>query len=368
MVEIRRWTIILLGLIIYVFCLHGANTTAWADIKAISTTEAGISIAQPDDNPEAPLLEYPAESEIIASLLATNPLYEEGLLERYQRRILTLQKEAANGVADLSTITAQSVRWVSLNLDLAEYTVVLPVSQPDNLLAVVNKFRKLDSAYIPRNLTKVATSYATRTGFLLRGDAYGQFKKMHTDATRAGLKIRINSAYRSYSMQNGIYNDFALRLGLTKAMTRAALPGHSEHQTGLAVDLAGSHSSFVKSKEYKWLLANAHRYGFIRRYTADNAKITRYVDEPWHWRYVGVAAATAMKKRGIKSLEEYALQLVEEKHQLAVSQALASTATTSPALTEDNAGNPSENISNSSSGAAIEITSGPAVTIPADGH
>jgi len=373
--NIRHWNKLWLILVLSAFCLHGAAAAAWADNNPAPATGAGITIDHPDvdtgqaaGNPDEENIDptgkiAPTENELIASLLTSSPHYQEMLLERYSRRIIALREKASSEgkVADLGAIATQSVRWVSLNLDLKDYTNVLPVSQPSDLLVVVNKFRKLSSAYVPGNLIKVAANYATRTGFLLRSDAYGQFKKMHADAARAGLKIRINSAYRSYAMQNGIYNDFAKRLGLASAKTRAALPGHSEHQTGLAVDLSGSHSSFAKSKEYKWLLANAHRYGFIRRYTAENAYITRYVDEPWHWRYVGVAAATAMRKQGTGSLEEYALRLVEEKYQLAASQAVATATTTNPASSA--ASNPSGDIPAPATEGTPEILSGAAIIL-----
>ena len=90
----------------------------------------------------------------------------------------------------------------------------------------------------------------------------------------------------------------------------AARPGHSEHQTGLAVDFAAKGvstltTSFAKTKAGIWLAANAWKYGFILRYPKGKTAVTGYQFEPWHFRYVGVRTATDMHDRNILTLEEY---------------------------------------------------------------
>ncbi len=239
------------------------------------------------------------------------PHYNPAKQERYQAAITRLTDEASpeNTSYAAAALAATALRYVNLNLDLAEYTQTEPAPKPHSTLVLVNKFCHLEKSFVPDDLVKVTSKYAARTGMKLQRETYRAYRVMNEAAGKAGMKLRITSAYRSFTEQNAIYNSFAKRYGTNAAKTRAALPGYSEHQTGLAVDLSGSHSSFGKSREYQWLLQNAHRYGFICRYTADNAYLTRYIDEPWHWRYVGIQAATEIHEQQVGSLEEYLEEL-----------------------------------------------------------
>lgn len=76
------------------------------------------------------------------------------------------------------------------------------------------------------------------------------------------------------------------------AAARVDAPGTSESGAGLSVDIIGTSSDFDKTEEYKWLTANAHKYGFVLRYPEEKFAITGVGARPWHWRYVGVDAAT----------------------------------------------------------------------------
>ena len=87
----------------------------------------------------------------------------------------------------------------------------------------------------------------------------------------------------------------------------SAKPGHSEHQTGLSIDVEGSnldYDLFAESKEFNWMKNNAHKYGFILRYPKGKEHITGFKYEPWHYRYVGKDVASYIYKNNI-TLEEY---------------------------------------------------------------
>jgi LAS superfamily LD-carboxypeptidase LdcB len=92
--------------------------------------------------------------------------------------------------------------------------------------------------------------------------------------------------------------------GQSTADTFSARPGHSEHQTGLAIDVNSIDDSFAATPESAWLASNAHRYGFIIRYPKGKEHITGYKYESWHIRYLGVDTATAVYNSGL-TLEEY---------------------------------------------------------------
>lgn len=133
---------------------------------------------------------------------------------------------------------------------------------------------------------------------------------MTSEAKKQGIKLTAFSGFRSYAYQKELYNSYVSKHGAAEANRFSAKPGYSEHQTGLAFDFGGSDQSqwlkesFAATKEGKWLAANAHRYGFILRYPKGKEKITGYMYEPWHYRYLGSELAGQVKNSG-KTLEEY---------------------------------------------------------------
>lgn len=154
----------------------------------------------------------------------------------------------------------------------------------------------------------------------LRVDARicGDLDAMLSDCRKAGLHPVICSAYRTQATQTRLYQNKVTRLraagyeeveAKTEAARWVALPGTSEHETGLALDIvARSYQSLderqEQTTEQQWLMANSWKYGFVLRYPADKGEITGIGYEPWHYRYVGKEASAAMHETGL-CLEEY---------------------------------------------------------------
>lgn len=137
---------------------------------------------------------------------------------------------------------------------------------------------------------------------LLRKEAAKALEKMLKDAKEEGnLEIFLCSAYRSEDRQLEVYNAKIYKSG-EKGNEYVAEPGHSEHQTGLAADLTSKtmkfrlEERFEKCDEGKWLMENAHKYGFTLRYPKDKEDETGYNYEPWHYRYIGVEISTYLKE------------------------------------------------------------------------
>ena len=130
------------------------------------------------------------------------------------------------------------------------------------------------------------------------------FNNMQKAAKRLHLNIYISSGFRSFSLQNSIYNRYCAEDGKALADRYSARPGHSEHQTGLAIDLNTISQSFANTAAGHWIAAHCHEYGFILRYPKGKEHITGYMYEPWHIRYVGVETAGRIAKSGL-CLEEY---------------------------------------------------------------
>lgn len=185
------------------------------------------------------------------------------------------------------------------------YENISIIENPDDLLVLVNKNNKLYENFIPNNLEVINLNYAIGKK-LLRNDAKEAFEKLCEDAKKIGLIIKAESTYRDYYYQEKLYNNYVKEYGITFADNCSARPGHSEHQTGLAVDVRGSsgdYNDFEKTKEFIWIMNNAHKYGFILRYPNGKEHITGFKYEPWHYRYIGECAKEIYQKR--LTLEEY---------------------------------------------------------------
>ena len=167
-------------------------------------------------------------------------------------------------------------------------------------VVVVNKTYNLPSNFAPNNLVTV-------NGYIKVVDyVKDAFTSLAADAQSLGLNIYASSGYRSYNDQNYIYNNYVKWDGQENADTYSARAGHSEHQTGLAIDLNTIDSSFEGTAESNWLKDNCHKYGFIIRYPKGKDNITGYMYEPWHIRYVGKEFAQQLYNEGNWiTIEEY---------------------------------------------------------------
>lgn len=204
---------------------------------------------------------------------------------------------------------------VNSNLDYEFYTHVSSTDISKGTLMIVNKFYNLEDGYSYGELVKMDSKYSNRSDSLLNSTAYEAFKKLVDDAEKEGYHIRNNSSYRSYSYQNNLYNNYKKNNGKEWADKWSARPGYSEHQTGLALDVGVrsdlSLGKFGNSKEFVWMKDNCYKYGFILRYPEGKEYITGYGYEPWHYRYVGIDAASYIYEHNI-TFEEYYAYFIEK--------------------------------------------------------
>lgn len=170
-------------------------------------------------------------------------------------------------------------------------------------ILLVNDSHRLAADYVPEGLVNL---YEQRHSFWLASsdiyltrECYEAAEKMFAAAEAENVNgFIITSGYRDYNRQQEIFD--------TTEAGKAQEPGASEHQTGLAFDVTAERSGggFETTRQYVWLCKNAHKYGFIQRYPANKSDETGISYEPWHYRYVGVEAATKIKKSG-KTLEAF---------------------------------------------------------------
>ncbi|MGM7428811.1 M15 family metallopeptidase [Bacillus pacificus] len=181
-----------------------------------------------------------------------------------------------------------------------------------SIQAVVNKEYGLPEDYKPEDLVvpNVPFSFSgTLEKSYLRKEAAEALEKLFDLAKKEGIQLNAVSGFRSYDYQKNLYANNVKRKGQEHTDRFSAKPGHSEHQTGLTMDVSSKSANneleltFANTKEGKWLKENAHRAGFIIRYPKGKESITGYAYEPWHIRYVGDIAESIYKKK--LTLEEY---------------------------------------------------------------
>ncbi len=188
----------------------------------------------------------------------------------------------------------------ALNTDTSSYTFL------------VNKEYPLSSSYIPFMVEPEVDIYhkGINERRYLQPVAATALEEMFAAAEKDGYHLVLRCGFRSYKLQKSIYSYALKNYGYYEASRYHALPGTSEHQTGLAIDLCckatnyENNFSILNTPEYAWLLENAHKYGWILRYPENKTHITGYGFEPWHFRYVGLELATYIKEQDI-TLEEY---------------------------------------------------------------
>ena len=227
----------------------------------------------------------------ITNIISINYFNEKNLkryIDYYQNQNLDIE----------TTIT-----YVNIGLDNKYYSNIINIENGNDIKVLVNKYNKLNSKYVPKDLETISAKYGNGK---LRSEARIAFEKMCSDAKKDNIKIYSGSSYRSYSYQLNLYNNYVKIDGIEETDTYAARAGHSEHQTGLAVDILNSKWDYIdeNNKEYTWLVNNSYKYGYILRYPKGKEKITGYIYEPWHYRYLGIDLATIINDQDI-TYDEY---------------------------------------------------------------
>ncbi|MCM3567369.1 D-alanyl-D-alanine carboxypeptidase family protein [Neobacillus mesonae] len=217
--------------------------------------------------------------------------------------------------------------WVKKQLTPEEENPAVPVnklektqsdsinmtSNPKIIPVLVNKQHKLPENYAPADLVEPSIEFIFQEKSekrKMRSEAAAAIEQLFAGASEDGVKLLGVSAYRSHATQEALFQSYVKKDGYETAQTYSALPGTSEHETGLAIDVTGGDGKcaaadcFAGSTEANWLENHAADYGFIIRYPKGKEEITGYQYEPWHLRYVGKKAAADIAGQGI-TLEEY---------------------------------------------------------------
>ena len=198
------------------------------------------------------------------------------------------------------------VTYVNIGIDLKAYSETKEVDDPNSLNVLVNKYNYLPNGYAPSDLIYLDGAYGNKVP--VRNILKEDFLKLQKAAKEEiNINLMPTTAYRNFSFQATLYNNYVASDGKEKADTYSARPGYSEHQTGLAIDLRNTDlpsNIRLTDENFEWLYNNAYKYGFIIRFPKDKEYITCYQFENWHIRYVGKDVAKVIYDNKL-TLEEY---------------------------------------------------------------
>ena len=188
------------------------------------------------------------------------------------------------------------------------------ILNPENVLSLVNKELTLPGTYEPEDLTTPDVKFSFGNAVVpkryLRKEAASALELLFNAAEKDEIYLYAVSGYRGYHTQETIFNSEVNKKGEEVANETVAVPGQSEHQTGLAMDISSESNNFLLTESFgstiegQWVKKNAHKYGFIIRYPKGKEDLTGYQYEPWHLRYVGKKIATIIYEHDL-TLEEY---------------------------------------------------------------
>lgn len=219
----------------------------------------------------------------------------------------TLSLGIALPIGRLSNLDINNINYKIKDKTLSNNDIEILEDDIETLI-LVNKHNPLDNNYEPSDLREPNIPFV-KDSILeerqMREVASNAIEELFNQAKVEGIDFLATSAYRSFNTQNNIYLSRVETKGKEYADKYVALPGKSEHQTGLSIDVTNERRNFTKrSKEAKWLANNAYKFGFILRYPEGKEYITGIAYEPWHIRYVGKSIAKEIFESEI-TLEEY---------------------------------------------------------------
>ena len=246
------------------------------------------------------------EKEIIYSDILPTLINEKYYIESSINEYLDYYNKTKLPTKDVITLVN-----ASRNYDY--YTNIKDTDMSKGNLILTNKYNKLRSDYVPE-MINLTSNYGNGS---LTKDAYDEFVKMVSDMKKEGLNMTVSSSYRSYWTQVYLYNSYVTRDGKAAADRYSSRPGHSEHQTGLTMDVQAHGTGileFYKYKEFTWMKNNSYKYGFIIRYPEGKEHITGYKYEPWHYRFVGKDAAKVIYDENITFEEYYRYYVLNKKN------------------------------------------------------
>lgn len=297
--------VVILGTILYSFITYRMSNEY--KFKEIGYSEAETEFLLKFDNSFQNKLIKLGKDEDLLEILKQKYFIPKNLDKYLEYK----KKNRTNEEITLEEIIAK----VNIHRDKYFYENTFKTDTSKGNLILVNKYYYLDKTFLPKGVKNADLNYSY-DGIKVATESYNAFIKMFNAAKSDGIKLILNSGYRSYDYQEKLYKEYADNYGEEYADEYAARAGFSEHQTGLSYDIVSpgvTGEDFDKTNAFKWLSKNAHKYGFILRYPKGKEDYTGFKYESWHYRYIGEEMATKVKNSGLTYDEFYAYYIEYKK-------------------------------------------------------
>lgn len=215
-----------------------------------------------------------------------------------------------------ATIFLLTNLWQAQTLPTCDYQSRPTIHQDygDWQRTLLDPIYKLGDTYSPPDLIST-TQVADVTDKQIRSLMAEDLEALLSDAEQNGTPLDLQSGYRSYTYQESTFEYWVELEGEAAALRSSARAGHSEHQLGTAVDFRSrggpapwNIDDWAETPAGAWLAENAHRYGFVMSYPKGMERLTCYIYEPWHYRYIGREGAAQHKESGLTLREWLWLQ------------------------------------------------------------
>ncbi|SDA16147.1 D-alanyl-D-alanine carboxypeptidase [Ruminococcus sp. YE71] len=247
----------------------------------------------------------PAETTVTETAAGTSSAETETAPSETQTAAQTTTTRKPDETTATTTVTDHEANLI----DYFEVTLpetVIPDTEVEELLPTSHSFTQINGMTYIDDILIVNKTYSVPASYDPQGllpEAQNAFNEMQSAASMEGIMLYIVSGYRSYAEQEGLYNNYYYYNG-AETDRFSARPGHSEHQTGLAMDVNNASRYFAGTPEAQWIEKHCAEYGFIVRYPYGKEEVTGFMYEPWHIRYVGKDLAKLLTDHRL-TLEEY---------------------------------------------------------------
>ncbi len=246
---------------------------------------------------------------VATTLIVAATLFAAWMMSRhlpiYSNKAVTVNSSQSESTAQSKTVKVTQKE--STPTAKQSQTAPQPTAEPASAKTVSHKIEEKDGITYVDGILIANKTYSLPENYSpgLLPETQEAFNKMQQAAAMEGINLWICSGFRSYSTQQQLYNSYVARDGKQAADTYSARAGHSEHQTGLAIDVNEPSNAFDGTPEAQWLAAHCTDYGFIIRYKPGKESSTGYMAESWHIRYLGDTDLCKKIEASGQSLEEY---------------------------------------------------------------
>ena len=183
----------------------------------------------------------------------------------------------------------------------------------NDLFILVDKMNHLKKEFVPKKLVHLTSSAPytiNKNNLYLTPQAEKALSVMAEAARKEGITLLVSSTYRTYDYQAKLFQKCFDEEGLEEAEHSTARPGATQHRLGTAVDFGSITDEYAQTKAGKWLYKNASKYGWSLSYPKGYEKVTGYMWECWHYRYLGVKACNFQKKY-FQDIQQYMLEFID---------------------------------------------------------